>query len=46
MSFGSLRFVPINEMCDTYIYKDKTFVERFWINPENIYGDKTFVERL
>ena len=31
MSFGSLRFMPTNEMSDTYMYinkhRDKTFVE-------------------
>jgi hypothetical protein len=29
--------MPTNEMLDTYIYRDKSFVNRFWINLENIY---------
>jgi hypothetical protein len=33
--------MPTNEMLDKYIYRDKTFVDRFWINPENIYMGKT-----
>jgi hypothetical protein len=28
--------MPTNEMLDTYIYRDKTFVDKLWINPENI----------
>jgi hypothetical protein len=28
--------MPTNEMLDRYIYRDKTFVDRIWINPENI----------
>jgi hypothetical protein len=27
--------MPTNEMLDTYKHRDKTFVDRFWINPEN-----------
>jgi hypothetical protein len=30
-----------NEMLDTYIHRDKTFVDRLWINPENMLITKT-----
>jgi hypothetical protein len=33
VSFGSLGFMPTNEMLDTYKHRDKTFVDRLWINP-------------
>jgi hypothetical protein len=28
--------MPTNEMPDTYKHRDKTFVDRLWINPENL----------
>jgi hypothetical protein len=29
--------MPTNEMLDRYIYRDKTSMDRLWINPRNIY---------